>query len=116
VFDCLLSCYTLDLLPEADISTVLLEFQRVLRGGGLILVVMGHQTPLTQQIWMMLFRHIPLLVGYCRPINAATRLRTGGWNIESREQVTQTGFRSEVLVARPHNQSGLGHAHQKAGR
>ena len=101
VFDCLLSCYTLDLLPEGDIATTLLEFERVLRGGGrLILVVMSHQKPLAQQTWMLLFRHIPVLVGYCRPIDAANRLRVAGWNVESREQVNQNGFRSEVLVAR----------------
>lgn len=92
----------LDLLPEEAISTVLLEFQHVLRGEGrLVLVVMGTQGPVLQRLWMMLFRHIPVLVGGCRPIDAASGLRAAGWNVESQEQVTQAGFRSELLVARP---------------
>jgi hypothetical protein len=62
---------------------------------------MGRQSPFAQQIWMMLFRHIPAVVGFCRPIDATNSLRAVGWNVESQEQVTQAGFRSEVLVARP---------------
>jgi ubiquinone/menaquinone biosynthesis C-methylase UbiE len=42
VFDCILSCYTLDLFTEDAISTVLGEFQRVLRSSRrMVLVVMG---------------------------------------------------------------------------
>jgi demethylmenaquinone methyltransferase/2-methoxy-6-polyprenyl-1,4-benzoquinol methylase len=101
-FNCLLSCYTLDLLAEPDIPTVLGGFRRVLRAEGrLILVAMGQQQPVTQHVWMMLFRYIPVLVGYCRPVDASQRLRAAGWTVEIQEQVTQAGFRSDVLVARP---------------
>lgn len=101
-FDCLLSCYMLDLLPGSNIPVVLREFHRVLRREGLlVLVVMGEQSPVVQQAWMTLFRHIPALVGGCRPIQAADWLRTLGWEIECQEQITQSGFRSAVLAARP---------------
>jgi ubiquinone/menaquinone biosynthesis C-methylase UbiE len=102
MFDCLVSCYMLDLLPEGDIPTVSREFKRVLsHRGRLIIVVMGLQPPIMQQIWMAAFRHIPVLVGGCRPIEAVSMLRATGWTIERREQVSQSGFRSEVLLARP---------------
>lgn len=101
-FDCLLSCYLIDLLPDSDIPIVLGEFRRVLRNGGLVvLVAMGQQMPVVQRAWMMLFRHTPALVGGCRPVNTADWLRASGWSLEGQEQITQNGFRSEVLVARP---------------
>ena len=101
-FDCLLSCYLIDLVPESDITVVLEEFARVLRPEGrLVLVVMAEQAPVVQQAWMMLFRHVPALVGGCRPIPAANWLRTCGWHVERQEQITQCGFRSELLLARP---------------
>lgn len=100
-FDCILSCYMIDLIPDTDIPVVLREFHRVLRSRGLlVLVVMGEQARVVQQAWMMLFRHIPALVGGCRPIQAAEYLRNSGWEIESQERITQSGFRNEVLTAR----------------
>lgn len=101
-FDCLLSCYMIDLLPDNDIPIALGEFHRVLRPGGLlVLVVMGRQSWALQRTWMMLFRRIPALVGGCRPVEAAAWLRASGWNLETREHIVQSGFRSEILVARP---------------
>lgn len=101
-FDCLLSCYLIDLLPDRDIPVVLREFHRVLRSEGvLVLAVMAGQTPILQRPWMMLFHHVPALVGGCRPVDAAAWLRVTGWNLYHQERVSQNGFRSEVLVASP---------------
>ena len=92
----------IDLLPDNDIPIALGEFHRVLRPGGLlVLVVMGLQAWALQRTWMMLFRRIPALVGGCRPVEAAAWLRASGWNLETREHIVQSGFRSEILVARP---------------
>ncbi len=100
-FDCLLSCYLIDLLPDSDIPIAVGEFRRVLRSDGLVvLVVMGQQIPFVQRAWMTLFRLTPALVGGCRPIHAAEWLRESGWSLTAREEITQNGFRSEVLVAR----------------
>lgn len=100
-FDCLLSCYMLDLIPDGEIALVLQEFNRVLRDRGrLVLVVMGQQAWALQRAWMALFRHVPALVGGCRPIDAAERLRESGWSLETQEPIIQSGFRSEILVAR----------------
>lgn len=101
-FDTILNCYMIDLLPDGDIPVVMREFQRVLRAGGrLVLVTMGQQTPIVQRLWMALFHHFPLLVGGCRPIDAGRWLRGSGWKVERQEQVSQMGFRSELLLARP---------------
>lgn len=100
-FDCVLSSFVIDLLPESDIPITLREFHRVLRRGGtLVLAVMGEQPPVLQGIWMLLYRLLPALVGGCRPVHAAERLRVPDWSLEGREMVIQNGFRSEVLVAR----------------
>jgi hypothetical protein len=91
----------IDLLPESDIPLVLREFQRVLRPPGrLVVTVMAVQAPVLQQVWMMLFRHFPALVGGCRPIPIAELLNGSGWDIEHREPIIQSGFRSELLTAR----------------
>jgi ubiquinone/menaquinone biosynthesis C-methylase UbiE len=101
-FDCLLSCYMLDLLPETDLPVVLGEFRRVLREHGVaVLVSMGQQTAMLQRIWMALYRVSPVLVGGCRPVKSLEWLRTSRWDLEARDEITQAGFRSEILVARP---------------
>jgi ubiquinone/menaquinone biosynthesis C-methylase UbiE len=100
-FDDILNSYMIDLLAEDEIPAALSEFKRVLRSGGrLVLVTMGRQRPLLQRIWMMLYRCSPLLVGGCRPVDAAKWLEDTGWQIERCEQVSQMGFRSELLVVR----------------
>ena len=100
-FDCLLSCYMMDLLPEHDIPLVLHEFRRILRPQGLLILAgMGEQERLVQRVWMALFRRIPAWIGSCRPIHIGEWLRTCGWHLEYEEHVTQIGLRSEVLAAR----------------
>jgi len=101
-FDRLLNCYMIDLLPEAEIPIVMREFRRVLRADGhLVLVTMAEQKGAVQTIWMALYRRAPLLVGQCRPVDAAKWLRASGWQVEREEPVSQIGFRSSLIVARP---------------
>ncbi len=102
-FDALLNCYMIDLLPEPEISVALREFRRVLRPEGcLVLLLMAEQKPALQRLWMLLYRHAPLLVGGCRPVDAATWLNRSGWELERQEEISQRGFRSRLIVARPH--------------
>ena len=101
-FDGLLNCYMIDLLSEADIPAVMQEFRRVLcPDGRLLLVPMARQKPIVQELWMWVFRHFPLLVGGCRPLDVAGWLRRSGWQLERQEQISQMGVRSELFVARP---------------
>jgi ubiquinone/menaquinone biosynthesis C-methylase UbiE len=100
-FDSILNCYMVDLLPESDIPAVLREFQRVLRPGGrLVLAAMGRQGTVVQRAWMASYRLAPLLVGGCRPVGSARWLKGPEWRLEAQEQISQMGFRSELLVAR----------------
>ncbi len=100
-FDLILNAYMLDLLSEDEIREVLREFRRTLKPAGrLVLLVMAKQNWLVQGIWMWMYAHFQVLVGGCRPIGLDNLLQTNGWRIELREQISQTGFRSEMIVAR----------------
>lgn len=101
-FDVLFNCYMLDLLPEDDIPEVLGEFRRVLKPSGRIVVlVMATQAKVLNAIWMGLYRISPSLVAGCRPIPLSDSLTSSGWHVDLREQISQSGFRSELFVARP---------------
>lgn len=92
----------LDLIAEADIPQALAEFGRVLKSSGrLILLSMSKQREPLNSIWMWLYRRSPLLVGGCRPVPVSQPLQAGGWKIETREMISQFGFRSELIIARP---------------
>jgi ubiquinone/menaquinone biosynthesis C-methylase UbiE len=100
-FDVLFNFYMVDLFPESEIVTCLEEFGRVLRPSGrLVLLAMGAQARILNTFWMWLYGRAPLLVGGCRPVPAARALGTSGWRIEVQEQISQWGFRSDLIVAR----------------
>jgi ubiquinone/menaquinone biosynthesis C-methylase UbiE len=101
-FDVIFSCYMLDLLPEADIQRALGEFFRVTKPQGrLVVTVMARQTRMFDAIWMWGYRHAPTLVGGCRPVALAPALAATGWRVELAEKISQSGFRSELILARP---------------
>jgi ubiquinone/menaquinone biosynthesis C-methylase UbiE len=101
-FDAILNCYMLDLLPEAEIPTVLGEFRRASKPTGrLALLVMDAQNRLVNPIWMWMYRHAPALVGGCRPVALAGLLAGSGWRVEHDELIVQNGFRSKLILARP---------------
>jgi ubiquinone/menaquinone biosynthesis C-methylase UbiE len=102
VFDVILSCYMLDLLEEEDLSAVLAEFRRVLKvNGRLVVISMAEQSRFFNKLWMNVYRRVPLLVGGCRPIFAARSIARCGWQVRVHEEVSQTGFRTELVVALP---------------
>jgi demethylmenaquinone methyltransferase/2-methoxy-6-polyprenyl-1,4-benzoquinol methylase len=101
-FDVIFSCYMLDLLPEADIQRALGEFFRVAKPQGrLVVTVMARQARGFDAAWMWFYRHAPVLIGGCRPVAIAPALAATGWRVELAEEVSQRGFRSEVILARP---------------
>ena len=100
-FDVILSCYLLDLLAESEIHSTLAELQRALKPAGrLLLLVMARQSRLVQQIWIWVYRHWPDLVGGCRPVRVADFLTTDAWRVELSEQITQCGFRFDLILVR----------------
>lgn len=99
-FDILFNLYMIDLLLEDDVPGVLSEFARVLRPGGrLVLLVMARQAELVNAIWTWLYRRSPVLVGGCRPVPVAEMLQQSSWRIDLRDEISQGGFRSELIVA-----------------
>jgi ubiquinone/menaquinone biosynthesis C-methylase UbiE len=99
-FDVLFNLYMIDLLPDEDVPVVLQEFARVLRPGGrLIVLSMAQQVRVVNAIWMWLYRLSPVMTGGCRPVPVGEILVSNGWKINLRETVSQSGFRSELIVA-----------------
>jgi hypothetical protein len=50
---------------------------------------------------MWLYAHLPGLVGGCRPVSLVEYLVNEEWRIDVRERISQLGFRSELILARP---------------
>jgi len=70
-FDMLFSSYMLDLIDTPRIPNILLEFRRVLKKGGrLILVSMSKGSKWYNNMWLYerVYKRMPLLLGGCRPV------------------------------------------------
>ena len=102
IFDVILNCYLLESLSDADIRRALAEFHRVLKPSGrlVLLTMIAPAWPL-DSIWMWLFRNAPLLVGACRPVVVTPFLMNNGWQVSLTEQISQNGFRSQLIRASP---------------
>jgi len=99
--DLLMNNYMFDLVAFAEMDSVLAEFRRVLKPGGRVVVVnMTVGERFGSQIYNRLYRLSPRLMGGCRGIQLAERLRTSGFEVLGREYVQQMLFPSEVILAR----------------
>lgn len=102
--DRVVSCYVLDLLPEADIRRFFVEAHRVLGAGGRVCLasLTRGTSPLSRvvsSLWAGVFRIRPALVGGCRPIRLEDHVDARRWRILHRHVVTPFGVPSEVVVA-----------------
>lgn len=96
--------YVLDLLPMAEIDTVLAEAYRVLAPGGRLCATgltegSGPVSQLVSSLWRGVQRLSPRLVGGCRPVRVEGRLDPAGWRLLYCDTVVAWGVPSEVLVA-----------------
>ncbi len=99
-FDVLVNNYMFDLLPVGDFATVLAEFKRVLkRDGRLVLVNMTRSERWTDALWELVYRMRPAWLGGCRAVRLAPFLEATGFDLATREQVSELGFASEVVRA-----------------
>lgn len=103
-FDRFISTYVLDLLPEADITTLLAEAWHLLRPGGrlgLVSLTQGHNnlSCLLVSGWEWLYKRRPGWVGGCRPVSLLKFVSEPAWQVNYNHIITSFGVPSEVVVA-----------------
>ena len=89
-FDLVLSSYMLDLIDTPKIPTVLLEFKRVLKSVGLLVLVglsKGSKWYDNMKLHEWVYRRSPSLLGGCRPVLLAPYLQDLGFRNVSREYI-----------------------------
>jgi len=98
--DLLMNNYMFDLISFEDMDKVLLEFKRVLKPGGrLILVNMTTGERFGSSLYDFIYRVSPKTMGGCRGVRLADKLTQHGFAVETREYVQQMLFPSEVIIA-----------------
>jgi ubiquinone/menaquinone biosynthesis C-methylase UbiE len=98
MFDVVINQYLLDILPVEDFIPILLEFKRVLKGGGrIILVNMTKGERWLNHIYEGIYRLKPPLLAGCRGVMAIPFLEKIGFSEFHREFISQLGFPSEVI-------------------
>jgi ubiquinone/menaquinone biosynthesis C-methylase UbiE len=99
-FDLLMNNYMFDLIAFEEMDAVLHEFKRVLRKGGkLVLVNMTVGEKFGTDIYTRIYQISPKLMGGCRGIRLAEKLKVHGFNVKLREYYQQLLFPSEVILA-----------------
>jgi ubiquinone/menaquinone biosynthesis C-methylase UbiE len=99
-FDVLINSYMFDLIPFDQMDAVLVEFKRVLKKGGkLVLVNMTIGERFGSGIYDFMYRVSPRLMGGCRGIRLSEKLKEHGFNIKLREYRQQCLLPSEVILA-----------------
>ncbi|GMQ79447.1 MAG: class I SAM-dependent methyltransferase [Anaerolineae bacterium] len=103
-FDRIYSSYVLDLIPSHYMDTVLSEFNRMLRPGGIMVNVSlsrGHtlKSKIVIWAWMKLYNAAPIICGGCRPVSLYELAEEVGFSQVTWEVVEQFGVPSEIVVA-----------------
>lgn len=97
-FEVLMTQYLLDILPVEDFIPILLEFKRVLKSGGRIVVAnMTKGEKWLNQIYEKIYKLKPPLLAGCRGVMAQPFLEEIGFRVVRREFISQFGFPSEVV-------------------
>jgi ubiquinone/menaquinone biosynthesis C-methylase UbiE len=97
-FDVLINQYMFDILPVEDFIPILLEYKRVLKDGGrIVLVNMTKGKKWVNQIYEEIYKLKPPLLAGCRGILVRPFLERIGFTEIKREFVSQLGFPSEVV-------------------
>ena len=98
--DLLMNNYMFDLIAFEDMGRVLVEFRRLLRKGGkLILVNMTEGERWGSHIYDWIYNLSPKLMGGCRGVKLSDKLQQHGFNVDVREYHQQLLFPSEVIRA-----------------
>lgn len=98
--DTLVNNYMFDLIPFEDMDNIILEFHRVLKKGGkLVLVNMTAGEGFGSKLYDFIYKISPKTMGGCRGVELKERLQQHGFEIEVREYFQQMLFPSEVILA-----------------
>lgn len=104
--DRVVATYLFDLLDNNDTAVLLDRAAQVLAPDGrLCTISLTHGRSGTARAvsntWAAIWRHLPAVVGGCRPIRLADLLEQTGWRIEHTADMTAWGLTSEIVVAQP---------------
>lgn len=101
--DLLVNNYMFDLISFDDMDRVLMEFKRVLKKSGkLVLVNMTEGETVGSKLYDIIYRLSPRTMGGCRGVRLTERLKQQGFTVEVREYYQQMLFPSEVILAYKH--------------
>jgi hypothetical protein len=94
----------LDLLPLADLGQLLLDFWRVLRpNGGLVILALTEGIDLPSRalvsVWKGVFSISPAMCGGCRPLELFDLVQKAGFTNIQRQVIVQAGVPSELISA-----------------
>jgi demethylmenaquinone methyltransferase/2-methoxy-6-polyprenyl-1,4-benzoquinol methylase len=90
VFDVLFNSYMLDLIDTPELTTVLKEFERVLKPGGRLVVVnlsKGESWYSNMKLYEWIYSKCPSLLGGCRPVLTKAFLEKLGFQKVQRELI-----------------------------
>lgn len=100
-FDLLFNNYMFDLLPEEDFGQVLLEFKRVLRHKGRVVIAsMTFGQGWYNWIWDWLVHRNPSILAGCRPVSLEEDILGTGFQNAHTEYISQLIFPSMVIYAK----------------
>lgn len=102
-FDAVFMSFTLELFPDDQIPIVLAECARVLRPDGRLCVAAmsadGGSTTM-EKLYGSSHRHFPTFVD-CRPIPVEKVIKTAGFAVVERRDLSMWGLAVELVLARP---------------
>lgn len=98
--DILFNNYMFDLMSLEDIDKALEEFRRVLKADGrLVLINMTKGEKHGSCLYERIYRVFPVLMGGCRGVVLAERVKRHGFTVVTREYRQQMLFPSEIILA-----------------
>ncbi len=101
--DLLVNNYMFDLIPYEKMGKILMEFRRVLKKDGkLVLVNMTEGETMGSKLYDFIYRLSPKTMGGCRGVRLTDKLEQQGFTIEVREYCQQMLFPSEIILAHKH--------------
>ncbi|MBD3671211.1 MAG: methyltransferase domain-containing protein [Gammaproteobacteria bacterium] len=99
-FDLLVNNYMFDLMPEEGFVEQLLEFKRVLKPQGrLVMSNMARPRHGHHALYETVYKLSPSLMGGCRGVELAPALAEAGFSVQAHRYLSQMGFPSEVVLA-----------------